>query len=97
MRNTNEQSVKDVLKEMLETYRLKSRLNETRIRELWTEVMGAVVAGYTTDIKLRRNKLFVSITSAPLRQELNYGRDKIARNMNEALGEELIKEVEVRG
>lgn len=97
MRKTNEQSVKEVLSEMLESYRLKSRLDETRVREIWAQVMGQVIAGYTTEIKLRRGKLFVAITSAALRQELSYGRDKIMRNMNEALGEDIIQEVEVKG
>lgn len=96
MRKTNEQSVKEVLLEMLDAYRLKSRLDETRIREIWTEVMGPVVAGYTTEIKLRRHKLFITISSAALRQELSYGRDKIKRNMNEVLKEEVVKDVEVR-
>lgn len=96
MRKTNEQSVKEVLLEMLDAYRLKSRLDETRIREIWAEVMGSVIAGYTTEIKLRRHKLFVTISSAALRQELSYGRDKIKRNMNEALKEEVVKDVEVR-
>ncbi len=96
MRKTNEQSVKDVLKEMLEAYRLKSRLDETRIREIWAGAMGPVVAGYTTEIKLRKKKLYVVISSAALRQELVYGRDKIRRNINEALGEDLIQDVEVR-
>lgn len=96
MRKTNEQSVKEVLLEMLDAYRLKSRLDETRIREVWAEVMGQVVASYTTEIKLRRHKLYITISSAALRQELGYGRDKIKRNMNEALKEEVVKEVEVR-
>lgn len=97
MRKTNEQSVKEVLSELLESYRLKSKLDETRVRDIWAQVMGQVIAGYTTEIKLRRHKLFVSISSAALRQELSYGRDKIMRNMNEALGEDIINEVEVRG
>ncbi len=96
MRKTNEQSVKDVLRELLEAYRLKSRLDETRIREIWSQVMGQFIANYTTEIKLRKKTLYVSIGSAALRQELNYGRDKIRRNMNEALGEDVIDNVEVR-
>jgi len=96
MRKSNEQSVGEVLAEMLKTFKLKTRLDETRIRELWVEVMGQLIASYTTDIQLRRKKLVVIISSAPLRQELSYGRDKIKQNMNQALGEALIEEVDIR-
>ncbi len=96
MRKANEQSVKEVLKELLDAYRLKPKLDETRIRDAWATVMGAAIARYTQEIRLRRGKLTVVISSSVLRQELHFGRDKIRTNMNEALGEELIKEVEVR-
>lgn len=96
MRKTNEQSVKEVLKELLDAYRLKSRLDETRIRDAWAKVMGPTIARYTQELRLRRGKLTVVISSAVLRQELHFGRDKIQTNMNEALGEALIKDVEVR-
>ncbi len=96
MRKTNEQSVKEVLKELLDAYRLKSKLDETRIRDAWATVMGPTIARYTQELRLRRSKLTVVISSASLRQELHFGRDKIRTNMNEALGEELIKDVEVR-
>jgi predicted nucleic acid-binding Zn ribbon protein len=96
MRKSNEQSVAEVLAEMLKTFKLKSRLDETRIREIWSEVMGQLIASYTTDIQLRRKKLVVFISSSPLRQELSYGREKIKNNMNQALGESLIEEVDIR-
>ena len=37
MQNTNEQSLKQVLKDMVETCRLKARLNQTKIQKLWVK------------------------------------------------------------
>ena len=55
MRDSNEQSLKKVLKDMVQTYRLKARLNQTKIQRIWEKLMGQAIARYTKEIKLRRN------------------------------------------
>ena len=92
----NETTLKDALKAMIEHYRLKGKLNQNRIKSLWGELMGPSIAGYTKDIKIYKNKLYLTIESAPLRQELSYGREKIKKMLNEALGEEYIEDVIIR-
>ena len=81
---------------MVETYRLKARLNQTKIQAIWESLMGQSIAKYTKDIKIRKNKLYLTIESAPLRQELSYGKEKIAKMINQELGEDFIKEVVIR-
>ncbi len=94
--NGNEKTMKEALKAMVEHYRLKSRLTQVSVQKTWEETMGKVIAQHTTEIKVRRNKLYISIDSAPLRQELFYGKDTIKNIMNEKLGEDFIQEVEIR-
>ena len=96
MKTSNEQSLKEVLQEMVEFYKLKSKLNQTKVRQLWQQMMGNVVSNYTTDIKLRRKKLYLSISSAPLREELSFGKEKILKMLNEELGGEYIEDVIIR-
>ncbi len=96
MTNTNEQSLKSALLQMVDHYRLRSRLTQVRIKKCWSDVMGSSISQYTTDIKVRKNKLFVTINSAALKQELSYGKEKIIRNLNEELGENLIHDIEIR-
>lgn len=96
MQNSNEQPLKEVLQEMLEFYKLRSKLNQTKIKNLWASAMGTVVNNYTTEIKLRRKKLYVNISSAPLRQELSYGKEKIIKIFNEELGGDYIEDVIIR-
>ena len=74
---SNQVSLKDALKEMLEVYRLKAKLNQTKINAVWIKLMGTSINKYTREIKLRRNKLYITIESASLRQELSYGKEKI--------------------
>lgn len=96
MRKTNEQSIKDILKEMVDYYRLRPRLTQTQVEQIWARTMGPAITNYTTDIKVRNKKLFVTIASAPLRQELAMGREKILSILNEELGENGLQEVIIR-
>ncbi|NUO02112.1 MAG: DUF721 domain-containing protein [Saprospiraceae bacterium] len=95
-RTNNETSLKEALKAMIEAYRLKPHLHQTQIKGLWAEKMGPTIAAYTTEIKLYRKKLFLTITSASLKQELAFGKDKIRDMLNEALGEDAIEDVVIR-
>ena len=96
MKKHNDQTLKEVLKDMVDSYRLKPKLNQLKVRQVWSEQMGPSITKYTTDIYLRKNKLYLNISSAPLKQELAYGKEKIIKFLNEALGEEYIKEVIIR-
>ncbi|NRB63330.1 MAG: DUF721 domain-containing protein [Saprospiraceae bacterium] len=91
-----EQTLKEVLTKMLEVYKLKGKLNQTRIRHLWAELMGPSIQRQTTDIRIQRKKLIVHLSSASLRNELSYGREKIKKMINDKLGEVYIEEVILR-
>lgn len=93
MKRHNDQKINEVLREMANSKKLKPKLHQTKIKMLWEELMGPSISKYTNGISLRRNKLYVTIESGPLKQELSYGKEKLKKIMNEALGEEYIEEV----
>lgn len=92
----NEHSLKDVLNEMVDTLKWKEKLNETKIRQVWASKMGTTINQYTHELKFRKDKLFITITSAPLKQELTYDKDKIREMMNQELGGNFVKDVIIR-
>lgn len=96
MSNGNEHTLKEALEAMLRHYKLKNGYNETRIRMLWSEQMGPMIAQHTTDFRIHQRKLYVSIQSAPLRQELSMARETLRHRLNEALGEVYLEEVIIR-
>lgn len=96
MRKTNEQSIKEVLKDLVETYRLKSKLTQSKVEELWKKLMGKTVTDHTTELRIRNQKLYVTVDSAPLRQELSYSRSDILDKLNTELGEHFLKEVFIK-
>jgi hypothetical protein len=96
LKKKNDISLQDAMKDMLHEYRLTPQLNESRVKSLYTELMGKTISTYTTQVSVRKNILYLTIVSAPLKHELSYGKDKIRSLLNDALGEEFIREVVIR-
>lgn len=74
---------------------LDTPLLEHRIEQAWPEVMGETVARYTREAKVRGGMLYVSVTSAPLRQNLIMEHQSLAKRLNEHVGANVITDVHV--
>lgn len=96
MRSSNQETLKQVLKQWMSTSTIKPKLNQVKIQQYWEKLMGPTITSYTKEIFLNKQKLYIYLESAALRQELSYGRDKIKKVLNEELGEEYIREVIIR-
>ncbi len=95
-RNNEHISIKDALKEFVETNKLEKGLDKVNAAEAWAKLMGNGVNNYTTAIKLERDTLYIQLSSSVLREELSYGKQKIINMLNEELGKEVIKKLVLR-
>lgn len=95
-RVSNEGSIGDVLKQFIETNKLQSGMDKISVEDAWKSLMGNGVNSYTREVVLKGTTLYVSLTSAVLREELSYGKQKIIKMINDELGKEVIKEVILR-
>ncbi|WP_116789040.1 DUF721 domain-containing protein [Flavobacterium psychrotrophum] len=89
-------SIGDVLKEFIKTNNLQKGMDGINVRDAWKNLMGNGVNNYTRDIMLRNSILYVELTSAVLREELSYGKDKIIKMINEELGRDVVTQVVLR-
>ncbi len=96
MKRQNEQPLKEVIQQLLDTYHLKEKVNELRLVQSWETLFGKTIAKYTQKMFVSNKKLHLTITSAPLRQELMYSREKLIERINEAIEEDFVREVVVR-
>ena len=93
----NDQPIKEAMQQWLnQSDKFKKNLHRVAIRQVWEEKMGKTINDYTKDIKLIRKKLYLTIESAPLKQELSYSRDQIKEMLNKHIGEAYIDEVIIR-
>lgn len=92
-RKSNDQTIREAVDELLKTYKLDEKMLQVKLVNSWEKVMGAVVAKRTTEIKIIGRKLYVSLNSAALRQELFQARQRIAEMLNEEVGAVVVEEV----
>ena len=83
----------DLLKHFIKANNLEKVMQKLSVEEEWKKLMGPGVFNYTDHISLKGGALMVKISSAALRNELDFGKEKIRDLMNQALGEDLIKKV----
>jgi hypothetical protein len=95
-RLSNQSTVGDILKEIIQTNHLDKGLNQISVEDAWKNLMGNGVNTYTTGVILKGSTLYVQLSSAVLREELSYGKDKIITMINEELGSEIVKNVVLR-
>lgn len=95
-RLNDESPIGDVLKEFIRANNLQNGIDKIDVREAWKNLMGNGVNNYTREIMLKHEVLYVELTSAVLREELSYGREKIIKIINEELGREVVKDVVLR-
>lgn len=93
----NEESpIGDVLRQFIQENKLQAGMDKIDVRDAWKNLMGNGVNNYTTEILLKGSTLYVALSSAVLREELSYGKDKIIKMINEELRKEIVTELILR-
>lgn len=97
MENSEFLTLKQAIVEMLNNNpTCRDKVFEARLSYLWQKVMGKPIAKHTTNISFKNKKLYISIDSAPLKNELSYAKEKIISLLNAELEKEIIKEIVFR-
>lgn len=86
-------TVKDAISQLLKSYQLQSRFNETYLEAFWGKMMGPMIASRTNRLYVREGVLYVEITSAPLRNELVNAKQKMIQLINKDIGSEVIHDI----
>lgn len=95
-RQSNEGSISDVLKQFIQVNKLEAGMDKIDVEQAWKNLMGNGVNSYTQEVILKGTTLYVKLTSAVLREELSYGKQKIITMLNEELRKEIVKELILR-
>jgi predicted nucleic acid-binding Zn ribbon protein len=93
MKQSNEQSLREVVQSWMRENGVDAKLLESRIIIHWEEWMGPTINKYTEKVWVNKNQLYVKVSSAALRQELLFSREQIKKNVNEKLETAFIKNV----
>lgn len=84
-----------VLEELLHTYRLKSKVNEVNLVREWEAIVGPLISNKTEKILLKGTTLHITISSAPLKQELSYSKEQLMNLIEDRFGKGYISGIEI--
>ncbi|WP_423998703.1 DUF721 domain-containing protein [Maribacter sp. IgM3_T14_3] len=95
-RGNDNTSMKDAISAFIQKNKLEKGMDKVDVRTAWAKLMGNGVNNYTTEIELKFDTLYVSLSSSVLREELSLGKSKIVRMLNEEIGKEVVKKLVLR-
>ena len=96
MKRNNTEQIGDVLRQFLRQQGLETPLNEYSLVDAWKDEVGPVIARYTTNLFIKNQVLYVSLSSSVIRQELMMGREMLIRNLNAQVGSQVIVNIVFR-
>ena len=93
MRKTKEILLKDAIAEFLERNKLRAKLDQTEILDRWKTVLGPTIANRTTQLSIRGKTLYVTLSSAALKQELSMSKSLLLKSLNEDMPYQVIDNI----
>ena len=97
MRRKNAQSIGEILRDYFEdNTELYEKIMESRIRYAWRQLLGPMVMHYTRTIYVRDRVLYISITSAVLRNEQLLTKEKLKESLNKEIGNAFLFDLVIR-
>lgn len=89
-------SIGEAIQLLMQKSGWKPKVAELRIRQEWEQIAGKTIAKYTRELKLFNTTLTIYTDVAPLKQELNLGKQQLMRTINEYLGDTAITEIIIK-
>jgi len=93
MRKKNTELLSDVIRQVLKEHHLDRPLNEKRLIESWSLVLGTNIMQYTSELVVKNRILYVTLTSSVLRHDLFMSREEIKKSLNDRVGVEVIVDI----
>jgi len=96
MQKEGESTLKEALGEFTKSKKIKKGYKQLLIQKFWEKQMGEMINSYTKKLYVRGDILYVTISSSPLKQELDLGKDKIITLIENEFGKDYISKLVLR-
>ena len=84
--------VEAVLKQM----GLYQKFKEREVCNVWSEVVGQMIASRTKEVSITDGRLFVVFTSAVVKNEIMMVKEGLIKALNDRLGEQIVKDIIIK-
>lgn len=92
-RKNNQQSLGEIIQDFLKQSGWERKLDEVKIMTEWDKILGPSLAKYTQEVFIQNKKLHIRLNSSTLRHELSYKKSEIVKDLNAAVGREVINDI----
>lgn len=96
MRKTNTEKIDKVMEAAFRQMGISHRMKEMRVINMWHEIIGTNIARCTKSINIYNRVLFITMTSATVKNELSMLKTAIVDAVNNKAGEKLIDDIVIR-
>ena len=83
----------DAFQDLLKAYRLDDTYQEKLLISSWPELVGKTIADRTSNVYIKDKKLFVKITSGPVKKELQLNKSKVIALIESQIGKGIVEDV----
>jgi predicted nucleic acid-binding Zn ribbon protein len=96
MQRKDVKKIDSLLHQFVKANGLERGLAEHRLMKSWKDLLGISVAKKTKSLRIQNRKLFVTLHSSVVRNELSMIKDSLIPKLNEAAGMDVIDDVVLR-
>lgn len=83
----------EAFQDLLKSYRLEATYQEKILLASWPTLMGKTIADRTGNLYIKDKKLFVKISSGPVKKELQLNKSKVIALIESEVGKGIVDEV----
>ena len=88
-------NISKVIEEVFSQKQIRIGIDNIKVQDAWKKTMGKNIQKYTFKVVYRKGTLYVKLKSSVLKEELKYEKNKVIKLINNELGKEYIKDIEI--
>ncbi len=89
-------SIGEALNLLMERSNWKPKVIALRMSQEWEAITGKTIAKYTRSVNMNNKTLTIYTDVAPLKQELQLGKEQLIVRINEYFNERVVEEIVIR-
>ena len=89
-------SIGEALNLLMERSNWKPKVIALRMSQEWEAITGKTIAKYTRSVNMNNKTLTIYTDVAPLKQELQMGKEQLIVRINEYFNERVVEEIVIR-
>ena len=95
MKRSEPLSIKELIDKVLDDDNVRDKARAQQACYLWPEIVGAGINKYTTRRYVTDGIMHVYLSSAPLKNEMQFHRQRLVDLINQAVGHDVLKDIQI--